>query len=69
MDTPETVFEHLVTYIHSAIESEQPEPQEFSEETEKRLALVYRQLRAALNITSPQGSSLPRQAIAGLRFG
>lgn len=53
MDTPETVFEHLVTYIHSAIESEQPEPKEFSEETEKRLALVYRQLRAALNITSP----------------
>jgi len=53
MEENEIIFEHLVTYIHLAIESEQPEPKEFSEETEKRLLLVYRQLRHALKISDP----------------
>ena len=53
MEENKIIFEHLVTYIHSAIESEQPKPKEFSEETEKRLLLVYRQLRHALKISDP----------------
>ena len=54
MKKKEVTFEYLVDFIHSAIESEQGEPREFSEETEKRLALVYRQLRAALNLSLPE---------------
>lgn len=57
MDKNEVFFEHLVDFIHSAIESEQEYPKEFSEETEKRLSLVYRQLRAALNLSLPQDIS------------
>lgn len=48
-DKQET-FDYLVEFIHSAIESEQPEPALFNEETEKRLALVYRKLRQILDI-------------------
>ena len=54
MKKKEVTFEYLVDFIHSAIESEQGEPREFSLETEKRLALVYRQLRAALNLPLPE---------------
>lgn len=53
MDREERL-DRLVAFIHSAIESEQPEPAPFSPETEKRLALVYRSLRAALNVPPPE---------------
>ena len=42
--------ERLVEYIHSAIESEQPEPAEFKAETELRLRLVYSGLRRILDL-------------------
>lgn len=44
-------FERLVEYIHSAIESEQPEPAEFKDETELRLRLVYSGLRRILGLS------------------
>ena len=44
-------FERLVEYIHSAIESEQPEPAEFKAETELRLRLVYSGLRRILGLS------------------
>ena len=44
-------FEHLVEFIHSAVESEQEDgPKEFKRETELRLALVYVTLREALGL-------------------
>jgi hypothetical protein len=43
-------FEYLIEYIHSAIESEQPEPAEFNIETEKRLSLIYSALRRILDL-------------------
>lgn len=39
-------LENLIEFVHSAVESEQADgPAPFSEETEKRLALVYAKLR------------------------
>lgn len=49
MDKQE-VFDNLIEYIHSAIESEQDEPKEFSNETELRLKFVCVKLREALGI-------------------
>ena len=49
-------FERLVEYIHSAIESEQPEPADFKAETELRLRLVYADLRRALGMSENVGN-------------
>jgi hypothetical protein len=49
-------FERLVEYIHSAIESEQPEPADFKAETELRLRLVYAALRRALGMSENVGN-------------
>jgi len=45
-------YQHLIEYILSAVESEQPDggPFEFKNETEKRLALVFRKLNEMLNL-------------------
>jgi len=43
-------YERLIEYIHSAIESEQPERAQFNDETEKRLTLVYSALARALGV-------------------
>lgn len=46
----EAKYQRIVERIHSAIESEQPEPREFNAETEQRLALVDLLLRDALGL-------------------
>lgn len=53
----QSIFDQLVIFIHSAIESEQGEPREFNAETEARLRLVYRELREVLNLDDPVGAS------------
>ena len=55
----QSIFDQLVIFIHSAIESEQPEPREFNDETEARLRLVYRELRDALNLPDPFSDEPP----------
>ena len=48
-DSKEIQFEHLVEFIHSAIESQMPDPAaEYKRDTEMRLALVYRSLRVSI---------------------
>lgn len=44
------VLEQMVEYIQLAVESEQPEPALFNEETEKRLGFVYAKLREILGL-------------------
>lgn len=57
MEPNEIAYEHLIHFIHEAIESEQGEPRPFNIETEKRMALVYLALQRALNVGSPQDSA------------
>jgi hypothetical protein len=50
MSDKQKEFDVIVDLIHSAIESEQKEPSDFSLETELRLNHVYLKLREALDI-------------------
>ena len=54
-----TDYGHLVEFILSAVESAQQEPAEFSDETEKRLALVFRKLNQMLNLPEDYDPNSP----------
>lgn len=54
------VYEALQVYIVSAVESEQPEPAEFSLETEMRIDLLLLNIRELLGV---QCNSLGRPTI------
>jgi hypothetical protein len=44
-------FEHMQIFIESAVQSEQPEPDVFKPETEKRIDLVLINLRELLGLS------------------
>jgi hypothetical protein len=45
-------LDDMLTFIQSAVESEQDEPQEFKVETEKRIHFVYTNIRELLGLPS-----------------
>lgn len=54
-----TQYQHLIEFINSAVESEQDEPKDFKDETEKRLDLVFRKLNQMLNLPEDYDPNSP----------
>lgn len=50
IDEKLSCLEDMLTFIQSSVESEQPEPAEFKQETEKRIHLVYTNLKEILGL-------------------